>query len=293
MLAYIALISLVSLAVLLGGKMSVQSIPSAIFTDPPADVAHPAALTALRIPTHGVLINGIIYQASGEGAHPTLVICHGLPGNEKNLDLAQAARRAGWNAVTFNYRGSWGSPGEFRLSQTLEDGQAVLAYLRDRDNAKRLGIDTAHIVMAGHSMGGWVAVYTVSHDHNLAGAILISAADVSKQGEWPHDRLVALLDDCTWPLTGVTAEELADQMHALGSKFQFQNMASGIVEVPLLAVTANDGFAADTYDLIKAIHTYGGHNVKAIHFATDHNYSDHRIALETTILQWLETRSGS
>ncbi|MDO8912512.1 MAG: hypothetical protein Q8N10_08825 [Phenylobacterium sp.] len=32
-------------------------------------------------------------------------------GNEKNLDLAQAVRRAGWNAVTFNYRGSWGSPG--------------------------------------------------------------------------------------------------------------------------------------------------------------------------------------
>ncbi|MFD3266336.1 hypothetical protein [Phenylobacterium ferrooxidans] len=32
-------------------------------------------------------------------------------GNEKNLDLAQAVRRAGWNAAAFNYRGSWGSPG--------------------------------------------------------------------------------------------------------------------------------------------------------------------------------------
>lgn len=273
--------------------MSVQSVPAAIFTDPPTDAAHPATLTALRIPTRGALINGIIYQPSGRGPHPTLVICHGLPGNEKNIDLAQAARRAGWNAVTFNYRGSWGSPGDFRLLQNLEDGQAVLAYLREAENAKRLGIDTAHIVMAGHSMGGWVVVYTALHDQNLAGAILISAADVGKQGGLPHDRLVALLDDCTWPLSGVTAEELAEQMHALGSPFQFQNMASGLVDVPLLAVTADDGFAKDTYDLINAIHAHGGHNVKAMHFATDHNYSDHRIALEATILNWLETKSGS
>jgi hypothetical protein len=37
---------------------------------------------------------------------------HGLPGNEEFLDLAQAVRRAGWNTVTFNYRGPWGSPGK-------------------------------------------------------------------------------------------------------------------------------------------------------------------------------------
>jgi predicted alpha/beta-fold hydrolase len=80
-------------------------VPTAIFTDPPADAAHPAKMTVLHIPSHGVLINGIAYQPAGAGLHPTLVICHGLPGNEKNLDLAQAVRRAGWNVITFNYRG--------------------------------------------------------------------------------------------------------------------------------------------------------------------------------------------
>lgn len=58
----------------------------------------------LHIPSHGVWINGLIYQPSGAGPHPTLIVCHGLPGNEKNLDLAQAVRRAGWNAVTFSAR---------------------------------------------------------------------------------------------------------------------------------------------------------------------------------------------
>jgi predicted alpha/beta-fold hydrolase len=94
-----------------------QPVPSAIYTDPAVDAAHPARMEVLHIPTHGVLINGLVYAPPGAGTHPTLVICHGLPGNEKNLDLAQAVRRAGWNAVTFNYRGSWGSPGSFRFGQ--------------------------------------------------------------------------------------------------------------------------------------------------------------------------------
>src|SRR5271167_766046 len=100
-------------------RVSAQAVAAAIFTDPPADKAHPAAMTVLHIPSHGVLINGLVYSPAGAGPHPTLVICHGLPGNEKNLDLAQAVRRAGWNAVTFNYRGSWGSPGPFRFAQNL------------------------------------------------------------------------------------------------------------------------------------------------------------------------------
>ena len=78
--------------------------------------------------------------AAGAGSHPTFVFFHGLPGNEKNLDLAQAVRRAGWNAITVNYRGSWGSPGQFRFDGNLEDAVAVLAFLRDPLTARTLGI---------------------------------------------------------------------------------------------------------------------------------------------------------
>ena len=135
------------------GAALAQSVSPAIFTDPPPEGA-PGKDDVVHIPTHGLLINGIVYQSSGVGSHPTIVICHGLPGNEKNLDLAQAARRAGWNAVTFNYRGSWGSPGSFRFAQNPQDAAAVLQYLRTPSNAAALGVDTSRIVLAGHSMGG-------------------------------------------------------------------------------------------------------------------------------------------
>ncbi len=242
----------ISLAILFGRTMAAQSVPPAIFTDPLVDIAHPAHMTVLHIPTHAVQVNGIIYYASRAGAHPTLVICHGLPGNEKNLDIAQAVRRAGWNAVTFNYRGSWGSPGNFRFSENLEDADAVLAYLRDPVNAKLLGVDTGRIVIAGHSMGGWVAVNTASHDHDLAGVIIISAADVAEQGDWPRDRLVASMADCMTPLAGVTPKGMADEVRSLGKDLRFTS----------------------------------------VRVATDHNWSDHRIALQCVILGWLAARVG-
>jgi pimeloyl-ACP methyl ester carboxylesterase len=56
-------------------------------------------------------MNALFYLAGGPGPHPTIVLLHGFPGNEQNLDLAQSIRRAGWNVLTLHYRGAWGSPG--------------------------------------------------------------------------------------------------------------------------------------------------------------------------------------
>lgn len=245
-------------------------------------------MTVLHIPSHGVSINGLLYQPSGAGPHPTLVICHGLPGNEKNLDLAQAVRRSGWNAVTFNYRGSWGSPGNFSFSQNLEDADAVLAFLRDPAHAGPLGIDTRHIAIAGHSMGGWVVAHTAAHDHSLMGAILISAGDMGHAGEQPRAAVVADMADNMESLAGVTAESMADQVIKNAKAWRMTNAAAGLVSVPLLALTADDGLAPDTDALVKAIRERGGKNVTERHVATDHSWSDHRIALETVVITWIQ-----
>lgn len=266
-----------------------QSVPAAIYTDPIADATHPAGMVVLHIPSHGALINGIVYTPAGAGPHPTVVICHGLPGNEKNLDLAQAVRRAGWNAVTFNYRGSWGSPGSYRFAQNLEDAGAVLAYLRAPENAAKLQIDTKKIVLAGHSMGGWVTVMTAAHDHALAGAILISAADMGQLGKMEHKKLIEEMADNMEGLAGVTAESMANEDAQLSGEFAFANAVSGLKSVSLLVLSADDGLAPQTDALIQAIHAEGGHQVKAIHAATDHGWSDRRIFLESTILDWLAT----
>jgi len=267
--------------------VSAQSAPPAIFTDPPADSAHPAAMTVLHIPSHGVLINGLVYSPPGVGPHPTLVICHGLPGNEKNLDLAQAVRRAGWNSVTFNYRGSWGSPGPFRFAQNLQDADAVLSYLRNPANALKLGVDPTRIAIAGHSMGGWVVAHTAAHDHALIGAILISMADMGLVGKRPRARAVAQMADDMETLSDVTAESMVAELTAHAKEFVVAGTAEGLARIPVLALTANDHLASQTDDLVAAIKAKGGAKITAMHVDTDHSWSDHRIALESTVITWL------
>ena len=280
--------ALLGLAALLSTVSAAQSVRAAISSDPPSDARHPAAMAVLHIPSHGLLINGIIYQPAGAGPHPTLIICHGLPGNEKNLDLAQAVRRAGWNAVTFNYRGSWGSPGNFRFAQNLEDAGAVLAYLRAPANASRLGVDTKRIAMAGHSMGGWVTALTAADDGGLIGAILISAADMGDMGQLPREKVAAEMADNMEALAGVTAEGMADEVIANHEAFSLNNAVAGLAHLPLLVLTANDGLAPRAENLVKAIQAKGGKQVTAIHAETDHGWSDHRIYLETVVINWIE-----
>src|ERR1700749_4027087 len=159
-------------------SVSAQQLPSAITTDPEPDKAYPAAMETFQIPSHGAMLNALAYVAQGAGPHRVVVLLHGFPGNEKNLDLAQAIRRDGWDVVYFDYRGSWGSPGDFSFTHSIEDTQAAIAYLRDADHAKKLRSDPAYIVLIGHSMGGFMARYVGAQDSAIKAVGLISAADM-------------------------------------------------------------------------------------------------------------------
>ena len=124
-------------------------------------------------------MNALLFAASGAGPKPTLILMHGLPGNERNLDLAQAVRRAGWNVLTFTYRGAWGSPGNFSIHGAVEDAAAALAFARSARGAG-LSIDPARLVLAGHSMGGLTAMLTAANQQDLAGLILLDAWNAGK-----------------------------------------------------------------------------------------------------------------
>lgn len=278
-------IGLVLLALALGQPALAQSNP--LFTDPPATASPRARMEVLHVPTGGVEINAVAYLAAGPGAHPTIVICHGWPGNEKNLDLAQALRRAGWNAITFNYRGAWGSPGDFRFAQNPEDARAVLAMLRRPDVAAKLGIDTSRLVLAGHSMGGWVTGMVASQDQGLAGAILISAANMGMLDGMAGDKLEAQAAGNSEALAGTSPAIQAAELRARAADFDLRPRAAGLARQPLLVLTSDDGLKAATDPLIAAARAAGG-KVTEAHQATDHSWSDARLTLESRIYDWLK-----
>jgi len=268
-----------------------QRVPDAVVADPAPDAKFPARMEVIHVPSGGVEINGVVYVASGPAPHPTFVLFHGLPGNEKNLDLAQAVRRAGWTVVAVNYRGSWGSPGNFRFAQNLEDAEATLAFIRSAENAKRLSIDVTRIAIGGHSMGGWVTAETLAHEPSLLGAVTISAGDFGALGlRAQQDRaaIVAIMNDNRESLAGVTGESMADELMAHGNEWSFSAVGPKLIHRRLLVLYSNDFVKTASVELIKAVRAAGGTTITEEYVPTDHSWSDHRIALEALVINWLQ-----
>lgn len=139
---------------------------------------YPASTTELTFNTDGKRMSGFIYQAAGQGPHPTVLLLHGYPGNEKNLDVAQALRSKGWNVVFFHYRGAWGSEGEFSFLNAEQDVQTVLQYLRNKTNAAKLHIDSNLISLVGHSMGGHMAIAGILDNPSVNCAVAYDGANL-------------------------------------------------------------------------------------------------------------------
>jgi uncharacterized protein len=272
---------------------------AAIDQDPPPDTTYPATMETFQIPSHGAMLNALAYVAEGAGPHPVVVLLHGFPGNEKNLDLAQAIRRDGWDVVYFDYRGSWGSPGDFSFTHSIEDTQSAIAYMRDGTHAKKLRSDPAYIVLIGHSMGGFMARYVGAQDPAIKAVGLISAADMGvdkvqslkpgQEKEVVANLATHLAAEGMAPLAGCSPESLAREIVANAATWNTLSLAPKLANRPLLVITSNDGLAPSNDAFVGALHRAGATDITTVHLTTDHSYSDQRIALQKAVLEALES----
>lgn len=135
-----------------------------------------ASQIELNIPSNKSLLQGFIYKANGPEKHPLLLLLHGYPGNERNLDLAQVARARGWNVIYFNYRGAWASQGNFSFENCVQDVVNVVSFCKKYSDS--LQIDTSNIVLFGHSMGGWVCLKALQRLPGIKKGFALSAWNI-------------------------------------------------------------------------------------------------------------------
>jgi pimeloyl-ACP methyl ester carboxylesterase len=260
-----------------------------------------ASMQTMQIPSHGALMNALVYVAAGAGPHPAVILLHGFPGNERNLDVAQDIRRAGWDVLYFNYRGSWGTPGRFSFSHSIEDTQAAIAYLRQPSVAAKLHLDSARIVLIGHSMGGFMAVEAAAADPSIKAFATISAADfggrflTSLGNQQPADSKKqaidklgkSLADEGMAPLSGCTPDGLAHEVADHATSWQFKGKVSALKTRTALVITSDDGLAPANEAFAASLRLAGDTQVSTAHLPTDHAYSDRRRELSDTVLKWL------
>lgn len=273
-----------------------QEIPAAVIADPPHDAAHPATTVVATIASGDATMNGLLYVAAGKGPHPTLLLLHGLPGNEQNLDLAQAVRRGGWNVLTMHYRGSWGSGGAFSFTHAVEDVHAALGWLRTPANVEKGRIDAARLAVAGHSFGGMLAAEAAATDSKLLGVAMISAWNLGGFAAWARangdagrTRFEEAIADNRESLAGCTPQSLTDDALANAANWDFLGYAAALAGRPLLLLSSDDGNGPQSVELAKRVRAAGGKAVSELTMSTDHSYSDHRIALAAALVRWLAT----
>jgi len=257
-------------------------------------------MAELTIPSHGARMNGLIYLAAGTGSHPVVIFLHGFPGNERNLDLAQAVRRAGYHSLYTDFRGMWGSAGEFSFSHGLEDVTEILAWVRAPGTAATYHIDTTRIAIVGHSYGGWLALMSAGAQPPSVCVAAMAAWNIG----WDAEQFAAqpaLRSDSFESLRGATegegapvaadADTLLMEMSAHADEWNYLSQSSGLAKrALLLAAVTRDSPDEDVkmhQRLAKAVRAAGGQHVQLITYDDDHPFSSHRIALADALTHWL------
>jgi dienelactone hydrolase len=199
-----------------------------------------ASLRAAFIPSAGCRLQGGLYLASGEAPRPAALLLHGLPGHEKNLDLAADLRLCGLHCLYFHYRGSWGSQGDFSCAHLVSDAEAAWDWLKEQPE-----VDATRIALVGFSLGGWAALTLATR---LVPAACVAVAPLLDPALRPLPPELA--EESAATLSGTTPARLTDEWASLAP-------VTGLLPTlpcPVLIVTAgrDELFPPDHYDSLRS-----------------------------------------
>ena len=258
---------------------------------PGFDEANPPSLVETSFEIAGDRVNGIVYVANGPGPHPTVVLLHGLPGNERNLDLAQDLRREGFNVLFFHYRGAWGSEGEFSASNVIEDVGGATAYVRA--NAVALRADPARILLVGHSLGGFAALQGAARDPAITCVAALTPGDLGAMAVMAEgDPAVAAgfaASVDAMDMLDVDGKTMAADVIANKDAYDLRLLAPKMAGKSVLVVVADKDTVTPPAMVMAVAAAYKatpGVKVSGVELSGDHSFSWSRKELSDTVVDW-------
>ncbi len=248
----------------------------------------------------GVLIPGKrgrifaqLYLPEGEYPAPVVVLCHGIPGNERLLDFAVALREAGFCALHFHYSGSWGSDGDYSMVHCFEDTLTVLDWVAKNETGL---FDTEKVFVCGHSMGGIMACRAIGCHELVKGGVVIMPLngqipiDEALSGS-PSKEQIDFYDGCGEWLRDFGWKTMEEDAREHPDGFRFDTYAKAMAEKPVLTVAG----ARDTLlprekhiDVLNGLIEREGRGLlKTLTFDCDHGMNMRRSEIKAKIADFL------
>ncbi len=224
---------------------------------------------------------GTLFLAENDDPKPTAILLHGVPGIEKNYDIALMLRDRGWNALLMHYRGCWGSEGLYEFKKLPDDVRAALDYLESGQHPQ---IDVNKIVLIGHSMGGWTSLLTAPQEPRIKAFIVYGAVCNPQQLDFSIEEII---ESFTAWLPGLEPEAFQTQWRELGDDFTPTAQVQRVQQPALIIHGEQDEVVPiqQAYDLQKQAPPNLEFN---IHAKANHSFSWHRPWLLEVIWAWLE-----
>jgi dipeptidyl aminopeptidase/acylaminoacyl peptidase len=238
----------------------------------------------VKFPSAGNTLLGRIYIPEGRAKKPAVAICHGYPGNTKNMDLAEELALNGIVTLIFYYQGAWGSTGKFSFMSLETGAQDAVAYLRTLKY-----VDQKRIGLVSHSMGTLPLTKTMSLDPTIKTGILLAPADITALASKDMIEGTAwwFTETAKGRLTGVTVESVATDLAEVLKRTNPVKLVPKIKAPLMVVVGTND--TRTTPELCRRVYEVANEPKKwALVEGADHDFSDHRIPMIKVVLERLK-----
>lgn len=255
------------------------------------DKAHPPLVHEVKFESGGVTLYGKVFSAQGANPHPTIIIARGYPDMTSSADLALTLQRAGYNAMIFNYRGTWGMGGSFSMENAYQDMHAALDLLRDVQSAKTMLIDPNNVVLFGYSLGAPVALRLAASDPGVRGVMQLDGVDTRAMAALTPEQRQAWAEDLKTPaVPDANGVKILDGVVDHFDNWNPENYAAGLSGKDVFLLWAAQGNGSEIHRWGKSLHDLYASQARVTEktFDTNHDFSDHRIEVARATLAWLD-----
>ncbi|MEP7289010.1 MAG: alpha/beta fold hydrolase [Chloroflexota bacterium] len=224
---------------------------------------------------------GVLYPAVGDGARPTAVLLHGIPGSEKNVDIAYRLREMGWHSLLFSFRGTWGSGGDYDITTQPDDTLAAINYLIDSPAAWQ--VDPTRIALVGYSLGSRAALIAAHRDSRVGAVVSLSGIADFDELMFSQEALTSTLPF----LHNATVAKINQQWMRLGGEENSIAIVGKLTQPTLIVHGTEDEIVP--YWMGTALHEASGKRAEFCSIeGADHTFTQQRKQLVETVTNWLE-----